>query len=334
MARPLTSADAMNDASIQAFRRLLLSANDDAQARVDAVVALSQRTLLVATFTSPMTPQAYRTLRREDQSEAIAVFTDRLYLEKTATRLQWHDASSVEVGAPYLFRWMKNHHIDCLWVDPGEPHSTAFVLEEMEPLIPQPGRHEPAGPFASAGALPEQVKAQVRAKRLVRRTLELKDSFENEMADGRLQSGARVSSMPPPPSESGHKPPVRKKHSLEELVEQSTGSELIPLMEPMQNPPHPAVLEAWWQVLEQYPEVEWACYASLITHEANAQTYHPVVLGLRIDKNYRVRVNEIAKACMQAVVHVYPKLTVVFIDSMGALEQAKNYATVFYPWKT
>src|SRR5262245_56504808 len=92
----------MTDRVTEAFRRLLNDAKRGGQAKVDALLALTQRTLLLATWDAAGST-GYRTLSNANGQTALPVFSDRAELERAATAFSWRDPSgaifSKEVGA-------------------------------------------------------------------------------------------------------------------------------------------------------------------------------------------------------------------------------------------
>src|SRR4051794_12540565 len=94
------------DQATIAFRRVLAEANAGEQARVDALVVLSQRTVYAATW--PGQNQAARTLTNSEGESALPLFTGMDVLDATATRFGWRNADGSlqfrELGAREALR--------------------------------------------------------------------------------------------------------------------------------------------------------------------------------------------------------------------------------------
>ena len=99
--------DAPTDRATEAFRRLLSDAAAGGQAKVDALVALSQRTLFVATWTPGS--DDFRTLVNSSGQQALPVFSSKAELDEAAGRFGWAGPDGsvphLEVGACSIFWW-------------------------------------------------------------------------------------------------------------------------------------------------------------------------------------------------------------------------------------
>ncbi|MCZ7683629.1 MAG: hypothetical protein M5U28_34600 [Sandaracinaceae bacterium] len=80
----------MTDAQLAAFRRLLSDAHRGGQAKVDALLALVQRTIFVVPW--PGGIEGWRSLVNRDGVAALPIFTDKKELEEAARRYGWLDA--------------------------------------------------------------------------------------------------------------------------------------------------------------------------------------------------------------------------------------------------
>ncbi|MET0385313.1 MAG: SseB family protein [Polyangiales bacterium] len=144
------SASRVDEATV-AFRRVLADASSGEQARVDALVALVQRMVFVATWPGPN--QAARTLTNSHGESALPLFTALDVLEGTATRFGWRNPDGSlqfrELGAREALRHAIARNVHFVVVDMGCEHSVEFAREELEPLLAQQPAN-PAGPQASA----------------------------------------------------------------------------------------------------------------------------------------------------------------------------------------
>jgi hypothetical protein len=141
------------DQATIAFRRVLAEANVGEQARVDALVVLSQRTVYAATW--PGQNQAARTLTNSEGESALPLFTGLDVLETTATRFGWRDADGSlqfrELGAREALRHALARGVNFVVVDIGCEHSVEFAREELEPLMQLQNLRGGTGPFAATG---------------------------------------------------------------------------------------------------------------------------------------------------------------------------------------
>ena len=142
------------------FRRVLAAANGGEQARVAALVALSQRNVIVATWPGPH--QAARTLTNSHSESALPLFTSVDALAPTATRFGWrHPDGSLqyrELPARDALRHALARAVHFVVIDIGFEHSVEFAREEIEPLLSaQAGT---AG-VPSALSVPQQPEAAI-----------------------------------------------------------------------------------------------------------------------------------------------------------------------------
>ena len=141
------------DQATIAFRRVLAEANVGEQARVDALVVLSQRTVYAATW--PGQNQAARTLTNSEGESALPLFTGLDVLDTTATRFGWRNPDGSlqfrELGAREALRHALARGVNFVVVDIGCEHSVEFAREELEPLMQLQTLRNGTGPFAASG---------------------------------------------------------------------------------------------------------------------------------------------------------------------------------------
>jgi hypothetical protein len=131
----------------------LAEANAGEQARVDALVVLSQRTVYAATW--PGQNQAARTLTNSEGESALPLFTGMDVLDTTASRFGWRNADGSlqfrELGAREALRHALARGVHFVVIDIGCEHSVEFAREELEPLLQLQSQRNGTGPFAATG---------------------------------------------------------------------------------------------------------------------------------------------------------------------------------------
>jgi hypothetical protein len=120
-----------------AFRRLLDRANEDEQARVDALLVLAQRALFAPTWSAE--DSGVRTLTNASGETAMPLFTGDDTLQAAALRFKWAgpggQLSFRELPAREAIRHALARGVHFVVLDIGSPHSTEFVREELAPLL-------------------------------------------------------------------------------------------------------------------------------------------------------------------------------------------------------
>ncbi|HEY2736587.1 MAG TPA: SseB family protein [Polyangiales bacterium] len=141
------------DQATISFRRVLAEANAGEQARVDALVVLSQRTVYAATW--PGQNQAARTLTNSEGESALPLFTGLDVLDTTATRFGWRNPDGSlqfrELGAREALRHALARNVHFVVIDIGCEHSVEFAREELEPLLQLQSQRSGTGPYAATG---------------------------------------------------------------------------------------------------------------------------------------------------------------------------------------
>lgn len=132
----MAGAEITLDGATVAFRRLLAETAVDAQARVDALLALTQRQVWVVDW--PGSAGA-RTLTNEHRESALPVFTAKDVLEDAAQRLGWTapgtDLPVRKLPARDALRHALAKGVHFLVIDLGAPHTMEFTSAEIEPLL-------------------------------------------------------------------------------------------------------------------------------------------------------------------------------------------------------
>lgn len=153
-----------SDRSIDALRRLLRDAVDGGQAKVDALIALAQRSVFVAAW--PEVEQGYRTLVSSDGVVALPIFTDIDQLYAAANRFGWREPSGVvrheEIEARHAFQYIITQDLSYVVVDIASDCCLEVEQSELEPLLSPRALRDSQGPFAGVGKLTDSMRARVR----------------------------------------------------------------------------------------------------------------------------------------------------------------------------
>lgn len=149
----------------EAFRRLLAEAASSPQARIDALIASSQRTVMVATW-EPRNA-GYRTLEHEDGHIGLPVFSDEWELEHAAAELGWAAETGKvgrkEIGMREAMRMVIEQQLAFLLIDLASTHCIEASRAEIEPLVKASSRSDSHGPFAAVGRITSSMMEAVRA---------------------------------------------------------------------------------------------------------------------------------------------------------------------------
>src|SRR5690606_25404232 len=139
--RPLGST---TDPQLAAFRRLLADAHRGGQPKVDALIALVQRTVYVVPW--PAGIEGWRTLVNRDGIAALPIFTDLHELTEAARRYGWLDARGevphVEVGARAALHYAVRENLSYVVLDIAAQHALEITREELEPLLSPASRRD------------------------------------------------------------------------------------------------------------------------------------------------------------------------------------------------
>lgn len=319
----------MTERQNEAMVRLLADAAQGGQAKVDALVALSQRTLWVVPWGQGI--EGYRTLINSSGLAALPVFTSTRELEEACQRFGWLDPSGqaprTEVGARQSFTYARTNNLGFVVVDIASEHSLEIAQEELAPLLTN--RQESQGPFAAAGRVGSDLIAAVE-RRSSQTNLRVDPTSATAQAiplvpqtrpGSTPATGIRAVAPPEPPS-------TLPNHALPPKPEASSAGFVIPLPDSVQGStrfaapfttPEDAMLDRLEAILRGYPEVEWACLGI-----ANGTP----AIGLRIDARIRNRIGDLASAVQQV-----GQLAVVVLDDMAHFKSAKSDAFVFFPWR-
>lgn len=317
------SAGDMSGAGDEAFVRLLADARDGGQSRVDALVALSQRTLYVPTWLPG--DDAFRTVVSSAGVAALPVFATLQSVEETSRRFGWTTPDGRvpyrEVGA----RGALGHAVAqnlLVVVEMGTAHALEIEQEEIRPLLTQNSRRDPSGPFAATGKVQSAVTAAVAARQ-TRQSGSIPPPAPQQPAS-RAMTPAPVQQ----PSASGTRPMTTRSPSGYPLSMEpiTVGAQTIAHLK---LTPTDALLDGLSDVLRGYPEVEWACLALV---SSAAQPEVPAVM-IRIDSTFRTRVGEINAGIAAAAKSLGTELRTVLLDDPTLMRAARSVGKPFFPWR-
>jgi hypothetical protein len=334
------------DRVLEAFRRLLAEGSEGGQAKVDALVALSQRTVLVPLWTA--NDPGFRTLVNSTGQTALPVFTGKDQLDAAAVHFGWRQPDGSvpanEVGARQALRHAVAHDLPYVVVDIVGEHALEIERSELEPLL-SPDSKRGSGPYAAVGRITSSMLQAVKP------TPPPQASADTEHAD------PAVPPPPAPPQETKAAPaPDHSETPAAGTAEEATSSgagaapgitassEFQPVpagdgsatfgsgssvrIEPPSEQPADELLDALDQVLRDYPEIEWASFCSAARGPAGAL---PTV-GVRVDTSFRQRVGEIIERVRKAGDAAGATLDVLLLDAPEQMRAARD-ALVFYPWR-
>jgi hypothetical protein len=283
------------DPQLAAFRRLLADAHQGGQAKVDALVALAQRTVHVVPWPSGI--EGWRTLVNSEGVAALPVFTSLDELETAAQRYGWLDArgavASAEVGARAALNYAVRERFSFVVVDIAADYALELAREEFEPLVTHAPRRDSSGPFAGAGKVSSSLMRAVRPTPPPMKASEIHAQI----------AAARMRPSEPPPA----------------------SAELA--IVPLSSEPSEALTDAVSAVLRSYPEVEWASFCAVSRGPGATMP----TIALRIDSSYRQRVSEIVRSVRGA--GGASALDVLLLDDAAMTRAARGQGVVFYPWR-
>lgn len=318
----------IQDRALEAFRRLLALAPKGEQARVDAIVALSQRTVFVPTWPAG---EGFRTLVNSAGLAALPVFADMTGLTDAARRFGWLKPDGTvpyrEVGAREAFTHAIAHNVPYVVVDIHAQHALELERHEVEPLLAQKGRFD-SGPFAGTGRLSSTLMKAVRATPVP--PVPSKDPITAQMKVP-ADLGRPLTPMP-----------FKTEPSTGRVGTRTSGSQVGPLpagpgavtphpnipISPLREVPPDTFLDALADIMRGFPEVEWACLFILNNDDSPS-----LALGLRLDQGFRTRQDEITALLEARAVANREPIRVVLLDDPAWSRVARNEALMFYPWR-
>jgi hypothetical protein len=150
--------------ALAAFVRLLLHARAGGQAKVDALLALSQRTLHVPRKVDGS--DGFATLVNENGDWALPVFTSQEQLDAAADVFGWRRQDRTvlaeEVGARRAVHYALNEGAAFMVIDAVAPHALEATREELKPLVSTQNRSDTFGPYAGVGRISSSILEATR----------------------------------------------------------------------------------------------------------------------------------------------------------------------------
>jgi hypothetical protein len=336
-----------NDRATDAFRRLLADAAAGGQAKVDAIVALIQRTVFVATWTPD--GSGFRTLMNSQGQSALPVFTSREELLNAGRRFAWVEADGSvphrEVGAREALRHGIAHELAYVVVDIASPHALEIDRTEVAPMLTPEGRREAAGPYAAVGRISSNMMAAVRPSTTPPTGNDVSDATFRHPSGGLKAAGpapsgpptTTASSIPPSsaaPSSAGpssvpHHGATSPHAARSQVAAATFGTGSTVSLTALGSEPTEALLDALAAVLREYPEVEWAAMAAVARGPASSV---PTVC-MRIDTGYRARVGEIISRVRVTGDELGATLDCLLLDDAVVMRTARQVGLAFFPWR-
>lgn len=311
--------------ALEALHRLLADGAVGGQAKIDALVALSQRSVHVAVWAHDTS--SFRTLVNSSGASALPVFTELAQLEKAGTHFGWHTPDGKvperEVGAREALRYALVQNLNFVVVDIAASHALEIDKVEIEPLLTPTANRESRGPFAAVGKVSSSMMPMV--KPTPRPGSVVAPDLNKVLSTQGLQ--ASFSSAPPAPAA----PPVSESKTDSRrrtgFSDNPIGGNVV--LVPLSQIPSDDALEAISDVLRSYPEVEWAsfCWATWGGLQPTP------VIGIRMVDSFRNRIQEIVGVVRAAGYRAGIPLHVLMLDDPQLTRVARSTGLVFYPWR-
>ncbi|MFT5356559.1 MAG: hypothetical protein ACI9KE_003784 [Polyangiales bacterium] len=305
------------DHALLAFRRLLSEAASGGQAKVDALVALTQRTVIVPTWTPY--GEDFRPLLSSDGQNALPLFTSMDQLEEAARRFGWMQpdgsVAHQEVGSRAAFRHALANRLQFIVLDITAAHALEIARDEIEPLLDSRSHSDSSGAFAGVGRISDQMLRAVRPS-----SIPAAPPTEAILAPTAMPSSAAMVPI--------GNPPTSKLSDLAPAPISPDASVPLEIIK-LSSEPNEAVLDSITEVLRSFPEVEWAAFAMARRGDAAPAP----VIGLRIDANYRARVVEIFDTVQRAAARIGLDAQVLLLDEKQLVQSVRANSIVFFPWR-
>lgn len=314
---------------LAAFHRLLTDAHQGGQAKVDALLALSQRTVFVVPW--PAGIEGFRTLVNSEGVAALPVFSELQQLEEAARRYGWLDASgsapSSEVGARKAFSYAAQQSLSYVVVDIAAGHALEVTSEEFTPLLSAAARRDSRGPYAGAGRISSSLIRAVKSTPPPSSVPGIEPLPSAALKAPAVPAAASIPGAGPAPTNAATSG-ITSSPDFDASAQRFAGGTAARL-EPMTGDVPDALYDALSAVLRDYPEVEWAC----LVNAARGPSPAVPAVGLRVDTGFRQRINELIAGVRQAGDAQGASLQVVLLDDPALMRSARGTGTVFFPWR-
>jgi hypothetical protein len=339
-----SNGDGPDQATI-AFRRLLKDASAGDEARVDALIALSQRKVFAAMW--PTAPDEVRTLTNSKGETAMPLFSGIDELKKAARRFGWFQPDGSlqqkELGARAALRQAVARSVQFVVVDIAADHAAEFAPAEIKPLLGAQPKRESTGPFAATGKLSTDLMEAVKRRSYSMRPLSMRPEAVSNSQPPRSSKRSRAakaghtvkrrsSLAPPPPPQPPQRPaslPAPPSSPTPSPVDPDKGSETdLPKFAALSQPLNDALIEVLRENLRQFPEVDWACALDIEKGGVIA-----TAIALRVDPALLTRVGAIQDTVRLAADNHHIALEFLLLDTVEITRAARNLGNVFYPWR-
>ncbi len=318
--------DSSQDRALNAFRRLLADASTGGQAKVDALVALSQRTVLVPTWTAG--GDDFRPLMSSEGQNALPLFSSKDELENAARRFGWLGPDGTvphrEIGSRGAFRHALANQLHFLVVDITAEWALEIERTEVEPLLAARNRSDSSGAFAGVGRISDMMMRRARSSGSMAAVQP--DPIAPPRVSAELLAPAGQSASAGSSGRASSAPAAQE--SAPATASARISPDQVQIL-PLEGPPPEPLLDAASDLLREYPEVEWAAFMRAVPAGGDAAP----TLGLRIDTGFRTRVDELCEKLTERTQEVESRVQILLLDDPALMRAARADALVFFPWR-
>lgn len=301
----------------------MADAQQGGQAKVDALLALAQRTVFVVPW--PRAEDGLRTLVSSSGESALPIFSDAGELTHAVDRFGWRGPDggipSREVGSREALRYARERNLAYVVVDIAADHSMEISREEIEPLLTPAARRDSTGPFSGAGRVSSTL---MRAVKPTPHNIPAASPIDAP----RTSIPHSIHAPPPgqPASSPGTVPSVHTAATAPGTIAAEPAGPPVAL-QPSTRMGAPmgtiedSLLDRLDHALRDFPEVEFACVGSVSGHNA---------FGLRVDARMRKRLEQLGAALGKVAP---PGAAFHLLDDPEHFRAARAEALVFFPWR-
>lgn len=331
------------DTATIAFRRLLKNAALEDQARVDALVVLSQSTVFAALW--PGSDSEIRTLTNSAGDIAMPLFTGYDVMSEVARLYGWLNPDGSlqhkEIGAREALRQAIARGVQYIVVDFGSHFAVEFAKQEIEPLLLINHERDTTGPFAGTGKVSSFLMEVVRQTPRSTNPPSKTDGYirsisrpqpthhSNSHLNKDVNIAAPAESLGSPTHQnSPTRTPLHSPNSDEKGASQHRNDPPPGSFSPQTTALSDSLLLQLSEKLRQFPEVEWACSASIQQDTATT----PMV-GVRIDPTFQTRWEEIKDSLVKIGQTHQIDLQVYSLNDPQLVRQAREVGIVFHPFR-
>ena len=269
----------------------------------------------VCAATWPADTAQLRTLLNSSGVRALALFTDDHQLDEAAVRYGWLGPDGrVPMRRLHIseaIRFARQQRVALVIIDIASEHALELEDGELEFVAAPPSGRPPS---------------LVSAAPVVTSSLHAPDGMEVQ----------RVSTRPPPENDqfanppstaNSHRPSTLNVDRAHQAVSATFAAARTATMAALPGYPSDELVNALTQVLREYCEVEWACFA------AETERPHGLSVVLRIEPSFRKHLAEISVKLRQAAAEHQTSCDVLVLDTAEQMKQARTIGLPFYPWR-